>query len=215
MSCFTLRNSADERGQALLEYAVIMPLFLFLMMGVIQLGLIMSARITLKYAAFCAARAALSAEHLVNEEAVLTYPVSVGYGDDVELGEATEAALLVMGAIPTAGSGALGGSIDLPGWGELRNTAALRQQLNVQLYDLDNPDPDNSGELSALLNSVDPAERPLYEPITAKLEYDMQLLFPNFSLAMIGVFEKDLFGDDNTVRLTDSCTLIKTKVPEL
>ena len=212
------RGFKNQRGQALLEYAIVMPLFLFLMMGIIQLSLIMSARITLKYAAFCAARAALNAEHYDehHEDVTLTYPDGVSYSDP-EIGEATEAALLVMGAIPTTGAEGTsnGDPIDLPGWGQLANTSGLRDRLTVHLYDLNNPDPDDSGSLTALVGSITNADPTLYEPITAKLEYDMELLFPNISLAIIGIVEKDLFGDDNTITLKDSCTLSKIKVPEL
>ena len=204
----------NERGQALLEYAVIMPLFLFIMMGVIQLSLIISARITLKYASFCAARAALSAEHLINEGVILEYPDGVDYAGDVEKGEATEAALMVLAAIPTTTStpGVNGDHINLPGWGDLRNTSALRSRLKVDLFSIDNPDPGNINELTNLRNSVTSADKAMYEPITAKLEYDMELLFPNFSLLILGVFDGGLFGDNNTITLHDSCTLVRTKV---
>ncbi|GEM_PF-1871229 len=204
----------NQSGQALVEYTIIMPLFLFVMLGVIQLSLIISARITLKYAAFCAARAAISAEHLDNEGVELNYPTGVNYHGDTASAEATEAALLVMSAIPAYNDRAYG-VISLPGWGDLINSSSLRTQLTVDIYSVDNPDPENPSQFSALINSVDSNQRDLYKPITAKLSYNMQLLFPNISLAIIGVFEKDLFGDDNTITLTDSCTLITRKVPKL
>lgn len=207
----------NERGQALLEYAVIMPLFLFILMGIIQLSLILSARITLKYASFCAARAALNAEHFDSdhEDVTLTYPANVDYGGDVEKGEATEAALLVLGAIPTVGAGgSIGGPISLPGWGDLKNTSGLRDRLRVNLYGLGTPNP-LGDDISALMNSVTSVDSSEYVPVTAVLEYDMELLFPNFSLVILGVLEDGLFGDGTTITLSDSCTLVKARVPEL
>lgn len=52
------RDNADnpERGQALTECAIIVPLFVFMLLGTLQLGLIYQARYLLKYAAYRATR---------------------------------------------------------------------------------------------------------------------------------------------------------------
>lgn len=46
-----------ESGQAMIETAIVMPLFVFIILGTIQLGLMHQARLLTKYAAFKAVRA--------------------------------------------------------------------------------------------------------------------------------------------------------------
>ena len=48
-----------KRGQAFVEFAIVMPVFMFFLLCFIQLILIMHARLMLEYASFCAARAAV------------------------------------------------------------------------------------------------------------------------------------------------------------
>lgn len=48
--------SRNETGQALAESAIILPLFIFMLLGTLQLGLIYQARYLLKYAAYRASR---------------------------------------------------------------------------------------------------------------------------------------------------------------
>lgn len=47
----------DIRGQAFVEFALVMPVYLFMLICFIQLVLIMNAKLCLEYAAFAAARA--------------------------------------------------------------------------------------------------------------------------------------------------------------
>lgn len=49
-------KSKGERGQAAVETALVMPLMVFLVLGILQLGLITQARVMAKYAAYRAAR---------------------------------------------------------------------------------------------------------------------------------------------------------------
>jgi len=51
------RGRRRQRGQAAVETAIVMPLFVFLVLGIIQLSLMHQARSITKYAAFMAARA--------------------------------------------------------------------------------------------------------------------------------------------------------------
>ncbi|ADO76151.1 conserved uncharacterized protein [Stigmatella aurantiaca DW4/3-1] len=54
----TKRNpGARESGQAAVEAAIILPLFVFLMLGILQIGLMHQARLMTKYAAYRAVRA--------------------------------------------------------------------------------------------------------------------------------------------------------------
>lgn len=46
-----------DRGQALVETAIVMPLYVFLILGILQLGLMHQARLITKYAAYKAVRA--------------------------------------------------------------------------------------------------------------------------------------------------------------
>lgn len=51
------RPSARESGQAVVETAIVMPLFVFVLLGLFQLSLMHQARLMTKYAAYKAARA--------------------------------------------------------------------------------------------------------------------------------------------------------------
>jgi hypothetical protein len=51
------RPSKGESGQAAVESAIILPLFVFLLLGILQLGLMHQARLMTKYAAYKAVRA--------------------------------------------------------------------------------------------------------------------------------------------------------------
>ena len=51
-----MRTSSRESGQVAVEAALVMPLFVFFILGILQLGLIAQARVVAKYAAYRAAR---------------------------------------------------------------------------------------------------------------------------------------------------------------
>lgn len=51
-----MRTSPRESGQVAVEAALVMPLFVFFILGILQLGLIAQARVMAKYAAYRAAR---------------------------------------------------------------------------------------------------------------------------------------------------------------
>lgn len=52
-----LPTSVRDAGQAVVETAIVMPLFVFILLGILQLSLMHQARLMTKYAAFKAARA--------------------------------------------------------------------------------------------------------------------------------------------------------------
>lgn len=62
-----------ERGQATVESAIVMPLMVFVVLGIVQMSMIQHARIMTEYSAFCAARAGIvwNAEPSVMESAAL------------------------------------------------------------------------------------------------------------------------------------------------
>lgn len=51
-----MRTSPRESGQVAVEAALVMPLFVFFILGILQIGLIAQARVMAKYAAYRAAR---------------------------------------------------------------------------------------------------------------------------------------------------------------
>ena len=51
-----MRARASQRGQAAVESAIVLPLFVFLILGTLQLGLMHQARLLTKYAAYKATR---------------------------------------------------------------------------------------------------------------------------------------------------------------
>ncbi len=77
----------DERGQALVEAAIVMPLMVFFILGVIQMAMVQHARIMTEYAAFNAARAGIvwNADRLLMENAALIslMPTYEGIKDEI------------------------------------------------------------------------------------------------------------------------------------
>src|SRR5688500_13186894 len=59
MSALMVRRRASERGQALVESAIVLPIVIFLILGALQLVMIQHARIMTEYAAYNAARAGI------------------------------------------------------------------------------------------------------------------------------------------------------------
>ena len=108
-SALCTRARAGERGQALVEYAIVFPLQLMMTLAIIQLAQIFVAKQVVEYAAFCGARAKL-----------------VNLSDD----EATRAAVIplssICGSDPTK-DGAVG--IRLPGWGSRTMSSQTYQAI--------------------------------------------------------------------------------------
>ena len=98
-----------ERGQALVEYAIVFPLQLMMTLAIIQLAQILVAKQVLEYAAFCGARAKL-----------------VNLSDD----EARKAAVIPLSWIcPADAVKDMATGIQLPGWGSQTMSAQLYNQL--------------------------------------------------------------------------------------
>lgn len=73
-----------ESGQALVESAIILPMFIFMLLGILQMGLIYQARYLLKYAAYRAARtgAMLHVNHKAMKQSAMAVLAPVmGLGD--------------------------------------------------------------------------------------------------------------------------------------
>lgn len=98
-------NSAirNEKGQAIVEYAIVFPLQLIMVLAIIQLAQIFVAQQVIEYGAFCAARAA------------------VVYPDDDDA--AKRAAIIPISRITgTGGITDVSLQIEIPGWGPLGST---------------------------------------------------------------------------------------------
>jgi len=98
-----------SRGQALVEYAIIFPVQLMLVLAIIQLAHIFVAKQVLEYSAFCGARAAL-----------------------VDSNATRAACIPISGIAGTSGVGS-GGSIDVPGWGILPRSRAAEEKTLVDV----------------------------------------------------------------------------------
>jgi hypothetical protein len=77
---------SEERGQAMVEFAVVFPLQLLITLLVIQISLIMVGKQVVNYAAFCAARAELVGESPEDAAVTVCTPISGTVADD-ETGE--------------------------------------------------------------------------------------------------------------------------------
>lgn len=94
-SCASIRANS-ESGQAMVEAAIVMPLMVFIILGVVQLSMIQHARIMTEYAAFNAARAGIvwNGDPWVMENAAIIslLPTYEGLGDEMGLGDAARMA---------------------------------------------------------------------------------------------------------------------------
>jgi hypothetical protein len=84
---FVLRSHSRESGQVAVETALIIPLFMFLILGILQLGMIAQTRVMAKYAVYRAARVgAMNHASLEAMEAAAVFhllPVLVGNSETI------------------------------------------------------------------------------------------------------------------------------------
>ncbi len=104
----------NEKGQAVVEYAIMFPILLMAMLGIIQLSHLFVGRHVVEYAAFCAARAMLAEED-----------------PDIAEMQAKKAAYLVCSSI-AGRSGPEGEPIELPGWGILPRSGSAVLKTRVE-----------------------------------------------------------------------------------
>jgi Flp pilus assembly protein TadG len=74
--CTRGRRSGGERGQALVEYAIVFPLQLMMTLAIIQLAQIFVAKQVVEYAAFCGARAQLVGLSTGEQNTAALIPIS-------------------------------------------------------------------------------------------------------------------------------------------
>ena len=101
----------SQAGSLLVEFVFAMPLLFILIMGVVQLAQIWTARMVTHYAAFCAARATLVANDTEHRQ------------------KALDAAKQVCAWMAFDDDGANRGNV--PGWGNIPHSAGLDKRVRV------------------------------------------------------------------------------------
>jgi hypothetical protein len=103
-------------GSAMMEFVLVMPLLFVMIMGVLQVAHIWMARQVVHYAAYCAARSTLTANHdLMRDQSV-----------------ATDAALRVCAWIAFDDDGGAGQDVtEIPGWGTIPFSGSVKKRTRV------------------------------------------------------------------------------------
>jgi len=117
---------AGERGQALVEYAIVFPLQLMMTLAIIQLAQIFVAKQVVEYAAFCGARAKLVGLSDDEARAAAVIPLSGICGSDPMLDGAGTPPLTGAAGNTTAPHAF---SMILPGWGSRTMSSATYQAI--------------------------------------------------------------------------------------
>ena len=100
-----------------MEFVLTMPLLFILIMGVLQVGHIWTARLVTRYAAFCAARATLTANEMVC------------FGASAGTGPVYNAAKQVCAWVTFSDEGS--NEADVPGWGAVPHSAEVTKRVRV------------------------------------------------------------------------------------
>ena len=108
-----MKRMTANRGSALMEFVIVMPMLIVLLMLVLQFALVWIAREQTAYAAYCAARSSLSYNPVEQQSA------------------AENAAYLALSWVNGASAG--GGSSQIPGWGNIPNSGGMRNWVRVRL----------------------------------------------------------------------------------
>jgi len=138
----------SESGQAIAEFAIVFPILLLLVLGIIQFSLMFVARGVVEYAAYAAARA-----ELVNEDP-------------------ERAAVFVCSAIagPSVAPGD-GEAVTVPGWGELPRSKSSSLKTTVTVVD---PIGDGNGEVTVEVTHkyelVVPVVSLLFKPVSEPVQ---------------------------------------------
>jgi len=137
----------SEKGQAIAEFAIVFPVLLLVVLGIIQISLMFVARAVVEYSAFAAARAEL-------------------------VGESPEqAATMICSAIagPSYARGT-GQTVTVPGWGALPRSESASLKTTVDVAD---PMDDQNGqvvvEVTHLYELSMPVASLLFKPLASPL----------------------------------------------
>lgn len=115
---FGLRpTKRDQSGQVLVEFAVILPVWLLFILGIVQFSLLYVGKTVVEYASFMASRAVLVSEDPDEAAATICSQITGTTNDG-----------------PSAST-----SITVPGWGELPRSAAAKDKTRVIIVEDDRP----------------------------------------------------------------------------
>ena len=114
------RRARDDRGQAIVEYAIVFPLQLMLTLAVIQLAHLFIAKQIVEYAAFCAARSALVADADTPEE-------------EIETNALYAATVPISRIAGESGYEVTSEYLEVPGWGPLAGSTAAWNKTRIEL----------------------------------------------------------------------------------
>jgi len=142
------REVRSESGQAIAEFAIVFPILILLVLGIIQFSLMYVARGVVEYAAYAAARA-----ELVNEDP-------------------QRAAAFVCSSIAGPSYDAASGeAITVPGWGELPRSKSSSSKTSVDVLDAaGNGSGEVTVEVTHLYELVIPVVSMLFKPISEPVE---------------------------------------------
>lgn len=104
-----------EQGSVLMEFTLVFPIWLLLVLAVMQCSMILSARLVLHYAAFTAARAAVTANDSSNDTDMYNSAI----------GAARQVCALVLQEESAANRR------QIPGWGTLPGSGSVEQLVNI------------------------------------------------------------------------------------
>ncbi|MCK6484706.1 MAG: pilus assembly protein [Phycisphaerae bacterium] len=213
----------DQRGTAIIEFALLFPVALLLFLVIIQTALLYVGNFHVNHAAFRAARAAIVWADVDDLGGDLTHTLRIGA--EAERRIANAAAFTCVGISGTSSGGATGGSAAAhdrawqaflgfsPRWSGdkfQRRVAYAAEHTRVTVTTMPRPDPTLS-EFNAL-------HQDFYlhrEPITAHVAHDFELLIP-YAKYVLG--DTDNRGDGSGYRFIElraSYTLVHEGQPEL
>ena len=212
----------DDRGTAIIEFALLFPVALLLFLVIIQTALLYVGNFHVNHAAFRAARAAIVWADVDNLGGDLTHTLRIG--GEAERRIANAAAFTCVGISGTSSGGASGGSAAAhdrawqsflgasPRWsGEKlqRRVAYAAQHTRVTVTTMPRPDP--------TLSEFNVRRQDFYlhrEPITVHVAHDFELLIP-YAKYVLG--DTDNRGDGSGYRFIElraSYTLVHEGQPE-
>lgn len=128
-------------GQVMVEFAIVFPLQLFLISGIMQYSLIVVAHVMTNHAAFMAARAALVADDVnaLRQLGVVVDGAGGAGGSTRELEDtyAKEAAFTIMATVAgsTGVQAAGASSFEYPGLGAMPRRAAAQEKTHVKILE--------------------------------------------------------------------------------
>jgi hypothetical protein len=143
-------------GSAMMEFVLVMPLLFVMIMGVLQVAHIWMARQVVHYAAYCAARSTLTANHELMKDQ----------------GVATDAALRVCAWIAFDDEGGGGSAQDvteIPGWGTIPFSGSVKKRTRVVTGNTDSEYTGMMGACPWQTRAVVEFDFPLLMPVAGQM----------------------------------------------